>query len=446
VRALEDIVGPRHVLTSAEDLAPYEVDWTGRFRGRASCVVRPGNTDEVAAVLAACREAGVAVVAQGGNTGLVGGGVPRGGEVVLSLRRLDSIGDVDLIARQVTAGAGVTIAAVEAAAARSGLHYAVDFGARDSATVGGSVATNAGGLHVMRYGGTREQLLGVEAVLGDGRRITRLDGLVKDNTGYHLSHLLCGSEGTLGVVTAARLRLVPRYDERTVALIGFASVVAAVDAATAWRRELEYLEAIELMLADGVELVCAAFDLAAPLATRWPVYVLVEAAAATDPSAALARAVEATVGVGDVAVAVDAGRRTSLWRYRDDHTLAINTLGPPHKLDVSLPLRHIAAFAEEVPHRVVSAAPVARTFLFGHLGDGNLHVNISGVAPDDESVDDVVLRFAVELGGSISAEHGIGIAKRQWLHLSRSPDEIDAMRSIKRALDPTGIMNPGVLL
>jgi FAD/FMN-containing dehydrogenase len=445
LRDLVEIVGPRHVITQADERAAYEVDWTGRFRGEAPAVVRPADADEVAAVIDVCRHHGLALVPQGGNTGLVGGGVPLEGELVLSLRRLDLVGSVDTVARQVTAGAGASIAAVQHAAAAAGLRYAVDFGARESATVGGTVGTNAGGLNVIRYGGTREQVVGVAAVLGTGAGVEHMRGLVKDNTGYHLPSLLCGSEGTLGVVTAARLQLVTRHDERVVALIGFSDVADAVAAVATWRSALDSLESAELFLDSGLRLVCDAFALAPPFDRTWPAYVLVEVAAVHDPTEDLAAAVGSVTSIGDVAVAADAARRDALWRYREDHTLAINTLGPPHKLDVTVPLDLLAAFVVDVPKLVAAVAPTARTWLFGHVGDGNLHVNVTGVAPDDERVDDAVLTHVAGLGGSISAEHGIGTAKRRWLHLNRTDAELASMRAIKRALDPDDVLNPNVL-
>jgi FAD/FMN-containing dehydrogenase len=446
VRDLTAIVGPAHVVTDAAAKAPHETDWTGRFAGRTPAVVRPGSSDEVAAIIEVCRDAGVALVPQGGNTGLVGGGVPLDGELVVDLRRLHTIGTVDAVARQVTVGAGATLAAVQHAARTAGLRYAVDLAARDTATIGGTVATNAGGLHVLRYGMTREQLLGVEAVLGTGAHIRHLQGLVKDNTGYHLPSLLCGSEGTLGIVTAARLRLVTEHEQRVVALVGFEDAAAAVAAVTAWRRELDSLEAAELFLGEGLRLVCEAFDLQAPFPRSWPVYVLVEAAAHDDPTDQLAAAVGATDRLGDVAVASDAARRAALWRYREDHTLAINTLGAPHKFDVTLPLDVLPAFLDEIPTQIAAQLPAARTWIFGHVGDGNVHVNVTGLDPDDDRIDEVVLQAVADRSGSISAEHGIGTAKVRWLPLTRSADEIATMRAIKHALDPDGICNPHVLL
>ena len=446
LRELVDVVGAPHVVTDAEVLAPHVVDWTGRFRGHTAAMVRPGSTVEVAGVLDVCRRHHVAIVPQGGNTGMVGGSVPLAGELVLSTRRLDHVGPVDLAAEQLTAGAGATVEAVQHAAAAAGLRYAVDFGARGSATIGGSIATNAGGINLLRHGGTREQLVGVEAVLGTGDVISRLAGLVKDNTGYDLARLLCGSEGTLGVVTAARLRLVDAPDHTVTALVGFDTIAHAVDAVSAWRRATDVLDAAEIVLDAGVELVSTAFGYAPPFERPSAVYVLVEASAHDDPTGRLGDLVAAAVGVEQVAVADDAARRSALWRFREEHTAAIGTLGVPHKFDVTVPIGRLAEFMRDVPHVVTAVEPTATTWQFGHVGDGNIHVNVTGAAPEAEALDEQVLRFVVACGGSISAEHGIGTAKARWLPLDRSHGELAAMRAIKRALDPDGILNPGVLL
>jgi FAD/FMN-containing dehydrogenase len=445
VDALVGVVGIRHVLVDPDLAAAYTTDWTGRFRGEATAVVRPGDTDEVVAVVRACAEHGVSLVPQGGNTGLVGGAVPSGDAVVVSLQRLDRVRDLDRAAGQVTAEAGVTIARLHEAAAAAGWDYGIDFASRDSATVGGSVATNAGGVRVLRHGDTRRQLLGAEAVLADGSVLSHLGGLEKDNTGYDLAGLLCGSEGTLGIVTAARLRLVPRTDERVVALLGCAGAAVAIDAALRLRRDLPTLDAAELFLDDGLDLVCGALDLPRPFGRPHPAYLLVEAAGTSDPTDALAAAIDGLDGVADVAVAADSARRAELWRYREAHTEAINTLGPPHKMDVTLPGSALAPFLDEVVAEVRTVAPTARTWLFGHAADGNVHVNVTGVDPGDEVVDEAVLRLVAAHGGSISAEHGIGSAKRRWLGLARSPVEIATMRAIKAALDPEGLLNPNVL-
>ncbi|MEZ5142459.1 MAG: FAD-binding oxidoreductase [Acidimicrobiales bacterium] len=445
-RDLLDAVGPQGLISDADERSSYETDWTGRFRGRTPAVVRPADTDEVAAVTEVARRHSLALVPQGGNTGLVGGSVPLAGELVVSLRRLDRVDDVDTLARQVTAGAGATLGAVRRAAHAAGLRYAVDLAARDSATIGGTVATNAGGINLIRYGGTRQQVVGIEAVLGSGARIDHLGGLLKDNTGYDLAGLLCGSEGTLGLITRLRLRLVPQPEHTVVALVGFGSIDDAVAAVATWHGAVEDLESAELVLDGGLRLVMDTYDLPSPLPRSWPAYVLVEVAGPTDPTDSLAAAVDAATGVGDVAVATDEGRRAELWRYREDHTLAINALGPPHKLDVTLPAAALAGFCDGIGRQVAEVDPAARTWLFGHVGDGNIHVNITGVAPDDERVDEAVLRRVAELGGSISAEHGIGTAKRRFLPLVHTADEIAAMRAIKAALDPAGICNPNALL
>jgi FAD/FMN-containing dehydrogenase len=452
LRALGRAVGAEWVVTDPASRAAHETDWTGRFHGEAAAVVRPGTAAEVAAVVAVCRAHRVGLVAQGGNTGLVGASVPRHGEVVLDLRRFDTIEPVDVAARQVTVGAGVRLADLQHAAATAGLRYAVDFGARDTATVGGSIATNAGGINLLRFGGTREQVVGIEAVLGTGAVVSRLCGLLKDNTGYHLPGLLCGSEGTLGVLTRARLRLVPLHAERVTALVGLGSIDEAVAAVVTVRDRVASLEAAEIVLADGVDLVCHSFDWPAPFARPWPAYLLFEAADDDDPADELAAALAGISGLGDVAVATMAdgsARRDALWRYREHHTLAVRGLGPTVKLDVTVPLHAIGTFMTDLPEAVRAVDLAAHTWLFGHVADGNLHVNITGHRADDaarvHALEGAVLERVVALGGCISAEHGIGVLKAPWLHLDRSPDEIATMRAIKHALDPDDVLNPGVL-
>jgi FAD/FMN-containing dehydrogenase len=438
-------VGAQHVIVDPDVTASYSRDWTGRFQGAATAVLRPGDSEEVAAVVGLCRDAGAALVPQGGNTGLVGGGVPLSGEIVLSLGRLTRIFDVDQVGGQLTAGAGASVASVQAAARAAGWIYGIDLGSRDSATVGGTVATNAGGLQVLRHGNTRAQLLGVEAVLGTGAVVSHLGGLLKDNTGYDLGGLLCGSEGTLGVVTAARLRLVPPSPQRVVALLGFASTAAAVDAGFLLRRSLPELQSLEFFLQAGLELVCRVSSLAPPFATGQQAYLLAEVAGQRDPLPALGEVLESVPWIQEVAMATEPARQAQLWRYREGHTEAINGLGAPHKLDVTLPAPELAAFMEAVPGVIRAVNPRATTWLFGHVADGNVHVNITGVDPDAVDVDDAVLVLAADMGGSISAEHGIGTAKRPWLHLNRTKAEMRAFRSIKDALDPAGILNPHVL-
>ncbi len=420
--ALVAAVGPDHVLTASDVLASYETDWTRRFAGRALAAVRPASAAEVGEVLVACARAGVRVVVQGGNTGLVGGSVPAGGEVVLSTTRLRRLDPVDGVAGHVTAGAGVPLAHVQRAARDAGWEYGVDLAARETATVGGTIATNAGGLHVVRHGDTRRQVLGVEAVLADGSVVSRLEALPKDNTGYDLAGLLTGSEGTLGVITAARLRLVPRSEPGEVLLVGCPTVEYAL-------RLLPRsgVRAAELMLAAGVDLVRRVTGLPRPLEREWPAYLLLELDGDALPH---------------LPDSVDAAMDRRLWAYRERHTDAISSLGVPHKLDVAVPLARLAEFVAVLP---AVTAP-HEVFVFGHLAEGNLHVNVVGPEPSDETVDEAVLRLVAGLGGSISAEHGIGRAKAQWLSLTRSSEEIAAMRRIKAAFDPAVVLNPGVLL
>ena len=400
----------------------------------------------MAAVVAVCKEAGVALVPQGGNTGLVGGGVPLAGEVVLSLRRLAGVTDVDPLGGQLSVGAGTTIADVRAVAASAGWAYGVDLASRDSATIGGTVATNAGGLQVLRHGSTRAQLVGFEAVLGTGETVSHMGGLIKDNTGYDLGGLLCGSEGTLGVVTGARVRLVPQSPERVTSVMAFSSTAAAIDAASLLRRSLPELQSLEFFLQAGLDLVCRASGVAAPFPGKHRAYLLAEVAAQHDPMPAMAAVLDSLSAVEDVAVAIEPARSAQLWRYREGLTEAINTLGAPHKLDVTLPALMLADFIDHVPRVVRAADPAATTWLFGHVGDGNVHVNVTGVEPDDLRVDDRVMHYVAELGGSISSEHGIGTAKRPWLYLNRSDAELSAFRRLKTALDPACILNPNVLL
>jgi FAD/FMN-containing dehydrogenase len=446
VQDLRAAVGAAHVVVDPEVMASYGIDWTGRFRGLPSAVVRPGDGAGVAAVVAVCKEVGAALVPQGGNTGLVGGGIPLAGEVVLSLRRLAGVTDVDPLGGQLSVGAGTTVADVQSAAASAGWSYGVDLASRDSATIGGTIATNAGGLQVLRHGSTRAQLVGFEAVLGTGDTVSHMGGLVKDNTGYDLGGLLCGSEGTLAVVTAARVRLVPQSPERATTIVAFSSTGAAVDAASLLRRSLPELQSLEFFLQPGLDLVCRASGMAAPFAGEHGAYLLAEAASQHDPTPAMAAVLDSLAAVEEVAVATDPARRAQLWRYREDHTDAINTLGAPHKLDVTLPAPVLATFIDQIADVVRAANPGATTWLFGHVGDGNVHVNVTGLESDDSVVDDRVMHFTAELGGSISSEHGIGTAKRAWLHLNRSDAELSTFRRLKAALDPADILNPSVLL
>jgi FAD/FMN-containing dehydrogenase len=446
VRALVGVVGDRHVLTDPAVTAPFETDWTRRWSGRARCVVRPRDTAEVAAVVRVCAAHGVAVVPQGGNTGLVGGAVPVAGGVVVSLTRLDGLEPVDVLAGQVTVGAGVTLARLQEHVAAVGLAYGVDLAARDTATVGGTIATNAGGIHVVAHGTTRAQVVGLEAVLADGSVVARLGGLVKDNVGYDLPGLLVGSEGTLAIVTRARLRLVARPAHRVVALFALDDLAAAVQLTAHLRQRVAGLTAVEYVERAGVELVVARAGVADPFAGRvHAAHLVVEVAGAEPPAEGLAAAVADAPAIRDVAVAEDGPGQARLWVVREAHTEAIAAEGVPHKLDVTLPLARIAAFRAALDQLLAARWPGSRPIVFGHLADGNLHVNVLGPGPDADRLDAAVLELVAEHGGSISSEHGVGRQKTAYLHLGRSDADRAAMRAIKRALDPDGRLNPGVL-
>ncbi|HEX8803348.1 MAG TPA: FAD-binding oxidoreductase [Acidimicrobiales bacterium] len=452
--ALAEAVGPANVLTDAGARAGYEVDWTRRFRGGAVAVVRPRSVDEVARTLRACAAAGADVVPQGGNTGLSGGGVPRPDrprQVVLSTARLAAVEPVDVAAAQVLVGAGTTLEAAQAAAAEAGFEVGIDLASRGSCTVGGMVATNAGGVRVLRYGTMRARVAGVEAVLPDGSVVRRLAGLPKDAAGYDLTGLLVGSEGTLGVVTRVLLSLVPRPVERVTAALGLASLADAVAVVRRLAARLPGLEAAEVCFADGLDLVERALGVPPALPDHPPVTLLVEAGAWSEPAAAVlldevAGAIAASPEVGATAVGVDEPTRARLWAGRERHGEAVATVGVPHKLDVGVPLGRLADFATAVRARVAAVAPGALCVLFGHVGDGNIHVNVVGPDEDDGTVDGAVFEVVAAHGGTISSEHGIGVAKVPWLGLTRSPEEVAAMRALKAALDPAGMMNPGVLL
>ena len=443
---LEAVVGAEHVLVDDDVKASYETDWTGRFTGRALCVVRPATTDQVAAVLRLCTAAGAKVVVQGGNTGLVGGGTPAGGEVLLSLLRLTTLGDVDTASAQVTAGAGVTLADLQNHARASDLDVGVDLAARDSATVGGLVATNAGGIRVLRYGSMRAQVVGLEAVFANGSVMSRMAGLSKDGTGYDLAGLIAGSEGTLAVITAVRVRLWPRLRARAVALLAMDSTQAAVALLPGLRASLPSLSAAELFYGSGLALVRKHSGLPAPFPTEHEAYLLLECADLTDPIDQLAAAVGEAPGLVDATVATDAAGQRALWAYRETHTESISAEGVPVKLDVSVPTARLPELVAALAATIKAVCPAARPIVFGHVNEGNLHVNVLDTGDQHEEVTDAVLQLVASLEGSISSEHGVGRAKVLWLPLSRSATEIAAMRSVKAAFDPSGTLNPGVLL
>jgi FAD/FMN-containing dehydrogenase len=450
---LRAIVGPTHLLVDPDLIAPYETDWTGRFIGMAAGAVRPGGTDEVAGVVRVCRDAGLPITVQGGNTGLVGGATPATGSLLVNLTRLVTREPVDPIEAQVTVGAGVTLEALQRHAQGAGLDFGVDLAARSTATVGGLVATNAGGVNVLRYGSMRQQVTGLEAVLADGTVIRRLNGLAKDNTGYDLAQLLIGSEGTLAIVTRVRVRLVPPLPARAVALVALPGTEAALELVAA-ARALPGLTAAELFYPAGLELVREYARLPAPFTAPAGAYLLLEGAGSIDDLLAL---LEASDAIQDATVASDTAGRARLWAYREQHTEAVSAhrVGPrdscgsggqrlsvPVKLDVSVPLRALPELVARLDDTVAAVAPKARVIVFGHVNEGNLHINVLDAGED---VVEPVLRLVAALGGSISSEHGIGRAKAAWLALSRSPEEVATMRRIKDALDPDHLLNPGVL-
>jgi FAD/FMN-containing dehydrogenase len=450
---LREIVGDGQVLTDQDVAAPYAQDWTRRWQGKPRAVVRPGSVEEVAAVVRACAEAGVPLVPQGGNSGMVGAGIPQDDEVVLSLRRLDRVGRPDPLGRTITAGAGATLAAVQHAARQAGLDVGIDFAARDSATLGGIAATNAGGERVLRYGVTRTQVRGLEFVLADGSIVRRLGGLPKDNSGYDLVQLMVGSEGTLGVITAVQLALVAPVRPAVTALIAVKTVTDALTALSVIRRRFPGLDAAEYFHDDGLQLVLRHRELGSPFDRPHPLYLLVEIAG-TDPSADgrtiddLAELLSELDVVRDATLASAAPDRRRLWELREAHTESISAAGVPVKLDVALPLDRLATFEQELPGVVRDVSRHAVPILFGHLSEGNVHVNLLGATDDDRrgEVTDAVLRLVAALSGSISAEHGIGLSKRRWLPLTRPPADLAAMRAIKTALDPQGILSPGRVL
>ena len=457
------IVGPAHVLTAAADVAPYLADWRGRYRGAARAVVKPGATAEVAAVVRACADANAAIVPQGGNTGLCGGATPdaTGREIVLSLARMHRVRALDTANATITVEAGMPLAAVHAAAAAAGLAFPLSLASEGSCTIGGNLSTNAGGTAVLRFGNARELTLGVEAVLADGNVYDGLRGLRKDNTGYDLKQLFIGAEGTLGIVTAAVLRLYPAPRTRVTALAAVASVDRAVALLGRMKQALaDRLTGFELMSAFSLALSRRHHPGAPDPLPGHPWYVLVQAddTVADAPLPALVEAaLAAAIDAGEAADAVlaQSGEQAArMWALRENISEAQRREGPNIKHDIALPVSAIPAFMAECGGALARAFPDSRLVVFGHLGDGNLHYNLSapeGVVADafmdhaeraNRIVHDLVARHA----GSFSAEHGVGQLKRADLVRYKGEVELRLMRAVKDALDPRGLMNPGKVL
>ena len=445
-RELQATVGAGHVLVDPDLRSSYETDWTGRFHGASRLVVRPGNTHEVAAVVRICAAHNAAIVTQGGNTGLVGGGVPRNHEVIVSTARLTRCDPVDTGASQVTVGSGVTLAAARNHTRAVALDLAIDFASRDSATIGGAVATNAGGSRVIRFGTMRAQVAGIEAVLANGEVIGSLSGLPKETIGLHLPSLLCGSEGTMAIITAVRLKLVPWYRHTATALVGLPSLAAALDLLPALRRELAQLDSVELLMPSAMSLVCEHLQRTCPIPTDAGAYLLIECAGNSDQQDELMRVLALHAPTSSTAVATDETARGRLLELRDNVTTAINHRGVPLKLDVALPLGVLSQTTADIEALISRLAPQSTLINFGHLAEGNLHLNTLNAGSAAATITDQVLQMVISRGGAISAEHGIGIAKTHWLVAQRGAAEVDALRSLKASLDPHNMLNPGVLL
>ena len=441
LESLRAIVGQAHLLTQEDLVAPYVTDWTRRYVGPCVAVVRPGSTDEVSQILVLCCSLGQLVLIQGGNTGLVGGSVPSESStapVVISMRRLDQLGPVDQLTGQVTAGAGALLSAVQDAAASAGWLYGIDLAARDSATIGGTVATNAGGINVIAYGMTRAQVVGIEAVLADGTVISHLGGLLKDNTGFDLAGLLCGSEGTLAVITAVRLRLHHPHPQTSLALIGCASYSDALELMSSTAQQTQLISA-EVVDEVGISLLSSVFGMSSPLAVSWPVIAFLEIADGGDASGFDLSSER------DAVVALEPPDKQRLWAFRERQSEAYSTLGVVHKLDVSIPLALIQEVLDSLADLFRAHSDITLFGFFGHIADGNIHIEFTGPSADDTRIEHLVLERVARSGGSISAEHGVGRMKVDSLHLTRSAAEITAMRAIKSAWDPTGILNQGIL-
>jgi FAD/FMN-containing dehydrogenase len=457
---LATVVGEANVLTAPADTEPYLVDWRGRYRGAARAVVRPASTAEVSAVVRTCADGGVAIVPQGGNTGLCGGATPRpaGDEIVVALTRMHRVRALDTANATITVEAGTTLAAVQQSAADAGLFFPLSLASEGSCTIGGNLSTNAGGTAVLRFGNARDLTLGLEVVLADGRVWDGLRGLRKDNTGYDLKQLFIGGEGTLGIVTAMVLKLFPAPSSRVTALAAVADVEHAVRLLRSMKQALgDRLTGCELMSAFALALSRKHHpQLPDPLpGHRW--YVLLQADDTADGApvaaqveAALAAAAETGIAQ-DATVAQSQDQAARLWALRENISEAQRREGPNIKHDIALPVSAIPAFLERAETALAATFPGIQFVIFGHLGDGNLHYNLTAPLNEDSDAfmsnapraNRIVHDLVHAARGSISAEHGIGQLKRAELVRYKSDIEIDLMRRIKSALDPHGLFNPG---
>lgn len=459
VECLKSTIGPKGFSEDPADIAPHLEEWRGKYRGQSALLLKPATTAEVSAILAICNETSTAIVPQGGNTGLVGGQIPFHGEVVLSLTRMNRIRHVDAEGMSLIAESGTVLQTIHAAAEKAERIFPLSLASEGSCTIGGNLSTNAGGVHVIRYGTARDLVLGLEVVLADGRVLDMLRTLRKDNTGYDLKHLFIGAEGTLGIITAAALKLFAKPREIVTA---FASVPTPAAAVTLLARLQEQtgglISAFEIVPRLGLEFVLAHIPQTHdPLSSPSPWYVLIEATAGS--RLGLREAVEATLAseeriVTDAVIAETEAQRAQLWRLRESLSEAQKLEGGSIKHDVSVPVARIPEFLKTATSAVEKQVHDARPVPFGHLGDGNIHFNISLPKGADNAaflarwseiskiVHDVVHSF----GGSISAEHGLGVMKRDEITNYKGAVEIDLMRTLKRTLDPKNILNPGKLL
>jgi FAD/FMN-containing dehydrogenase len=459
---LADIVGERNVLVDPAEMGAYLVEPRDLFRGRALCVVRPGSTAEVAASVAFCAETGTKIVPQGGNTGLVGGQTPseRGDEIVLSLRRMDKIREIDVASNTLCVEAGMTLAKVRAEAERVDRCFPLSLPAATACTIGGNLATNAGGTAAIAYGTARDLVLGLEVVLADGRILSDLSKLKKNNTGYDLKNLFIGSEGTLGIITAAVLKLYPRLRAVETAFVGLDDPRQALRLFELAREAFDYeLKTFELIPRIALDFVLAhGKAVSDPLPAPSPCYVLLEVGgqieALSERLRALLRSAAERGIVRDAAVAASPDERNGFWRIRSQISDVQAFEGGSIKHDVSVPVADVPVFIEEVEQAVTEHVPGARLVAFGHLGDGNIHCNLSqpkGAAKAAflarwDEINEIVHAIVAAHGGSISAEHGIGRMKRALLPRVKDPVALEVMRALKRTLDPQGILNPGKVL